>query len=68
MIEKPVIIFKKKQITFTFQEGAIREVLEETGIIFEPSTLLIVEVARFDWYRFTFTGRVTGILDILLGV
>ncbi|CAL1290396.1 unnamed protein product [Larinioides sclopetarius] len=37
-----------------------REVLEETGLEFEPSTLLVVECAQGHWYRFVFTGQVTG--------
>jgi 8-oxo-dGDP phosphatase len=43
-----------------FQEGAKREVLEETGLEFEPDTLLCVEIGGGSWYRFTFSGHVTG--------
>ncbi|XP_013398678.1 8-oxo-dGDP phosphatase NUDT18-like [Lingula anatina] len=44
----------------TLKEGAKREVLEETGLEFEPQTLLSVETQCGTWYRFTFTGKVTG--------
>lgn len=37
-----------------------REVLEETGLTFEPSTLIMLENAQGNWYRFVFTGTVTG--------
>lgn len=43
-----------------FQDAVKREVLEETGLEFEPSTLLLVECAQGHWYRFVFTGQVTG--------
>ena len=32
-------------------EAAKREVLEETGMNFDPSTLILVEVAGGNWYR-----------------
>jgi len=41
-------------------EAAIREVKEETGLDFEPSTLLSIEAAGGSWYRFVVTGDVTG--------
>lgn len=41
-------------------EAAQREVLEETGLHFELSTLLMVESAGGAWYRFVVTGEVTG--------
>ncbi len=37
-----------------------REVLEETGLHFEPSTLLLVESSQGNWFRFVFTGHVVG--------
>lgn len=37
-----------------------REVLEETGLEFEPSALLSVEFQSLYWIRFTFTGQITG--------
>ncbi|XP_032787230.2 8-oxo-dGDP phosphatase NUDT18 isoform X1 [Daphnia magna] len=37
-----------------------REVLEETGLTAEPSTLLMVESAAGSWYRFVLAGNVTG--------
>lgn len=42
------------------QEGVKREVEEETGLHFEPTTLVCVEAARGQWFRFTFTGNITG--------
>lgn len=41
-------------------DAAKREVLEETGLHFEPTTLLMVECAQGHWYRFVFTGQVVG--------
>ncbi|RWS23722.1 nudix hydrolase-like protein [Leptotrombidium deliense] len=43
-----------------FVNAVKREVLEETGHIFEPSTLIAVENADGSWYRFVFTGSVVG--------
>ena len=37
-----------------------REVLEETGLIMEPTTLLMVECASGSWFRFVMTGLITG--------
>ncbi|XP_015793335.1 8-oxo-dGDP phosphatase NUDT18 [Tetranychus urticae] len=37
-----------------------REVNEETGLKFEPSTLILVENAKGNWYRFVFTGTIVG--------
>lgn len=41
-------------------EAAKREVLEETGIDIEPSTLLMIESAQGQWYRFDFVGTAIG--------
>merc|ERR1712038_1736821 len=41
-------------------KAAKREVLEETGLEFELSTLFLVETAQGSWYRFVVTGNVTG--------
>ena len=41
-------------------DGVRREVLEETGLHFRPTTLITVENAKGNWYRFTFTGIITG--------
>lgn len=46
----------------TLVEGAKREFEEETGLTFEPTTLVHVEshlIAGY-WMRFTFTGYLTG--------
>lgn len=37
-----------------------REVLEETGLVMEPTTLLAVETASGSWYRFVFAGKIIG--------
>lgn len=42
----------------TIVDAAIREVLEETGLNIEVSTLLGLECAGGSWYRFVCTGRV----------
>ncbi|XP_031564490.1 8-oxo-dGDP phosphatase NUDT18-like [Actinia tenebrosa] len=42
-------------------EGVKREVLEETGLHFEPTSLISVDNSRvLSWQRFNFTGNVTG--------
>jgi len=35
-------------------------VLEESGLTYDPTELVYVEAARYDWMRFTFAGTVTG--------
>ncbi|XP_060818032.1 8-oxo-dGDP phosphatase NUDT18 [Bombus pascuorum] len=37
-----------------------REVLEETGLTLDPETLILVECATGSWFRFVFTGKITG--------
>lgn len=37
-----------------------KEVLEETGLIIQPETLILVECASGSWYRFVFTGTIIG--------
>ncbi|KAF5308665.1 hypothetical protein FQR65_LT06126 [Abscondita terminalis] len=44
----------------TICEATAREVLEETGLIIECTTLLVVECASGSWIRFVLTGVVTG--------
>ncbi|KAL3883576.1 hypothetical protein ACJMK2_029827 [Sinanodonta woodiana] len=41
-------------------DGVKREVLEESGLEFEPITLICVEMNGATWHRFTFTGKITG--------
>lgn len=41
-------------------QAATREVLEETGLLCNPTTLLVVETAGGMWYRFVLTGEVIG--------
>ncbi len=38
------------------QDAVIREVIEESGLVFEPQALIAVECCSFQWVRFTFTG------------
>jgi len=37
-----------------------REVLEETGLVIEPTTLILIECANGTWFRFVFTGDIVG--------
>lgn len=37
-----------------------RAVLNETGLNFEPTTLLKVESSHGNWFRFIYTGNITG--------
>ncbi|XP_032681007.1 8-oxo-dGDP phosphatase NUDT18 isoform X1 [Odontomachus brunneus] len=37
-----------------------REVLEETGLVLAPTTLILVECANGTWFRFVFTGDIIG--------
>ncbi|XP_014217500.1 8-oxo-dGDP phosphatase NUDT18 [Copidosoma floridanum] len=37
-----------------------REVLEETGLLMDPKTLLMVECASGSWFRFVMTGSIIG--------
>uniref|UniRef100_A0A0A9W8E7 Nucleoside diphosphate-linked moiety X motif 18 n=2 Tax=Lygus hesperus TaxID=30085 RepID=A0A0A9W8E7_LYGHE len=42
------------------EEAVKREVLEETGLVMEPTTLIMVECASKAWFRFVLTGNVTA--------
>lgn len=44
----------------TIEQAAQREVLEETGLVVEITTLLMVESAGGSWFRFTLTGNQVG--------
>ncbi len=44
----------------SYQDAVKREVKEEAGMDFEADTLISVEITTGYWYRFTFTGKVTG--------
>jgi len=44
----------------TVEAAAKREVLEESGLTYDPTTLVYVEALRYTWLRFTLTGTVTG--------
>ena len=58
--------YVKKQyisLCLSVQEGVKREVKEEAGIDFEPSSLICIECypgMDSAWVRFTYTGKVTG--------
>ncbi|KAL1131954.1 hypothetical protein AAG570_011565 [Ranatra chinensis] len=41
-------------------EAVKREVLEETGLYFEPTSLVMVECASKAWFRFVLTGSIVG--------
>lgn len=51
----------------TIEEAVKREVLEETGLDMEPTTLLAVETASGSWYRFVLTGCVIGEMPTISG-
>jgi len=44
----------------TLVEGVKREVLEETGLRYEPETILCVEMNGVAWQRVTFIGKTTS--------
>lgn len=44
----------------TIVQATIREVLEETGLMCQPKTLMTVETAGGTWFRFVFIGEITG--------
>jgi len=53
--------FKLIQVTFCYAQDAVkREVLEEAGLVMEPTTLIMVESAAGLWFRFVLTGTVVG--------
>lgn len=44
----------------SLEEGVIREVLEETGLVFQPISIVCVDSQGTSWFRFTFVGLITG--------
>ncbi|XP_078000022.1 8-oxo-dGDP phosphatase NUDT18-like [Glandiceps talaboti] len=44
----------------TLEEGVQREVLEETGLEFQPTTVIFIESIHGQWVRVTYTGYITG--------
>lgn len=44
----------------SLEEGVIREVLEETGLHFEPTSIICINSQGTSWFRFTFVGSITG--------
>lgn len=49
---------------FVQKDAVKREVLEETGLEMEPTTLVLIESASGSWFRFVLTGNVIGKLLI----
>lgn len=47
-------------MVLVFQEAVKREVLEETGLHMDPTSLIMVECASKAWFRFVLAGRVTS--------
>lgn len=48
------------------QDAAKREVREETGLECDPTNLLMVESAQGHWFRYVFTGHVTGMSRMVI--
>ena len=44
----------------SLEEGVVREVLEETGLAFQPISIICVDSQGTSWFRFTFVGSITG--------
>lgn len=44
----------------SLEEGVVREVLEETGLTFQPISIICVDSQGTSWFRFTFVGLITG--------
>lgn len=44
----------------SLEEAVVREVLEETGLHFEPSSIVCIDSQAMSWFRFTFVGAITG--------
>jgi len=50
----------RMELNETVEAAAQREVLEESGLTYNPTTLVYIEAMRYHWLRFTLTGTVTG--------
>ena len=44
----------------SLEEGVVREVLEETGLAFQPVSIICIDSQGTFWFRFTFVGCITG--------
>ena len=44
----------------SLKEGVIREVREETGLNFQPISIICIDSQETYWFRFTFVGNITG--------
>jgi len=60
IVRCPLKLIAALRVIHCMQEAAKREVLEESGLTYDPTTLIYVEAPSYHWLRFTFTGTVTG--------
>lgn len=44
----------------SLEEGVVREVREETGLNFKPTSIICIDSQGLNWFRFTFVGVITG--------
>lgn len=44
----------------SLEEGVMREVLEETGLTFQPLSIICIDSQGTFWFRFNFVGCITG--------
>lgn len=44
----------------SFEEAVIREVLEETGLHFQPTSIISIDSQGTNWFRFSFGGVITN--------
>ena len=44
----------------SLEEAVVREVLEETGLHFQPTSIICIDSQGTSWFRFTFSGVITG--------
>ena len=44
----------------SLEDAVVREVLEETGLAFQPISIICVDSQGTSWFRFTFVGLITG--------
>lgn len=44
----------------SLEEAVVREVLEETGLHFQPNSIICIESQGTNWFRFNFSGIITG--------
>ena len=44
----------------SLEEAVVREVLEETGLHFQSNSIICIDSQGTSWFRFTFSGIITG--------